>query len=52
MRVTALLDPEILDVELLTVSISPEEVGVALEGRDDVLVVDKGNDPFFLCPHA
>ena len=51
-RVAALLDPEILDVKLLAVAIGPEEIGVALAGRNDVLVVDKRDDPLLLRPHA
>ena len=52
MRVATLLDPEIFDVDLLAVSVRPEEIGVAFEGRYDVLVADKGNDPFLLGPHT
>jgi hypothetical protein len=50
-RVAALLDPEVLDAELLAVTVGPEEVGVALVHRHDVLVVDEGHHPFLLAPH-
>jgi hypothetical protein len=52
MRVTALLDPQIFDVDLLTVTIGPEKIGVTLASRDDVFVGDKWNDPFFLRPNS
>ena len=51
MRVAALLDPEILDAELLAVAVGPEEVRVALVHRHDVLVVDEGQHPLLLAPH-
>ena len=51
-RVAALLDPQVLDVELLAVAIRPEEVRAALVGRHDVLVVDEGHHPFLLAPDA
>jgi hypothetical protein len=50
--VPALLYPEIFDTDLFAVAIGPEEVGVAFERRDDVLVVDEGNDPLLLGPHS
>ena len=49
-RVAALLDPQVLDVQLLAVAVGPEEVRVALVHRHDVLVVDEGDDPFLLAP--
>ncbi len=51
MRVAALLDPKVLDVDLLAITVGPEKVGVAFAGRDDVLVIDERNDPFLLCPN-
>src|SRR5262249_21256061 len=48
----ALLDPQVLDVELLAVPLGPVEVRVALEHRHDVLVVDERNDPLLLAPDA
>src|SRR5581483_5728022 len=50
-RVAALLDPQVLDVELLAVAVGPQEVGVALVHRHDVLVVDEGHHPLLLAPH-
>src|SRR5262249_32295988 len=50
--VAALLDPEILDPEHLAVAVGPQEVRPALVGRDDALVVDEGDDPLLLAPHA
>ena len=50
MRVAALLDPQVLDVELLAVAVGPEEVGVALVHRHDVLVVDERHHPLLLAP--
>ena len=51
-RVAALLNPEIFEVKLLAVTIGPEEIGIALEGRDNILVVDERNHPFLLRPYA
>jgi len=50
-RVAALLDPEILQVELFAVTVCPEQIGVAFTHRDDVGIVDKGNDPLLLGPN-
>ena len=52
MRITALLDPQILEVKLLAIAIGPKEIGIPFESRNDVLVVDKGNDPLLLRPDA
>ncbi len=52
MGVAAELDPQILEADLAPVALGPEEVGVALVHRDDVLVVDLGTDPLLLAPDA
>src|SRR5258708_4310239 len=52
MRVAALLDPKIFEMKLLAVPAGPEQVGVALAGRDDVFVIDERNHPLLLCPDA
>lgn len=49
----AVLDPQIVHAQkLFAETLSPEEVGVPLERADDVVVVDLGEDPFLLAPHA
>jgi hypothetical protein len=45
-----LLHPQVLDVDLAAVALGPEEIAVAFERRDDVLVVDERDDPFLLAP--
>src|SRR5215207_6411080 len=39
-------------MKLLAVTAGPEQIGVALAGRDDVFVVDERNHPLLLCPNA
>ena len=51
-RVAAHLDPQLVDAQLLAVALRPEQVGAALEHRDDVLVADARVDPFALAPDA
>ena len=51
--VAALLHPEIFHTQdFSAVPIRPEEVRVALEHGDDILVIDAGQDPFLLAPHT
>ena len=50
--VAALLDPEVLDPEHLAVAVRPQEVRASLVGRDDALVVEEGDHPLLLPPHA
>ena len=51
--VAALLHPQVVHAKhLAAVAVGPEEVGVALEHGDDVLVGNPGEDPFLLAPHA
>ena len=53
MAVAALLHPQVIHAEhLAAVAVSPEEVGVALEHGDDVVVRNSGEDPLLLAPHA
>lgn len=50
---SAVFDPQIVHSdEFLTESLGPEEIGVPLEGADDVVVVDLGQNPFLLGPDA
>lgn len=49
----AVLDPELAHAqELFAETLGPEEVGVALEGADDVVAVDLREDPLLLGPDA
>ena len=51
--VAALLHPQVVHAEhLAAVAVGPEEVGVALEHGDDVVVRNSGEDPLLLAPHA
>ena len=52
MRVAAQLHPQIVEADLLAEPFRPEEVGIAFVERDDVGVVDVGEDPFLLSPDA
>ncbi|KAK4423634.1 hypothetical protein Salat_1946300 [Sesamum alatum] len=46
-------DPQIIHPEdFLAESLGPEEIGVTFEHADDVIIVDFGQDPFFLGPDA
>ena len=50
---SAVFDPQIVHAEeLFAETLGPEEVGVTLEGGDDIVVVDLGEDPFFFAPDA
>src|SRR5262245_54493386 len=52
MRVAALLDPELVEAQLAAVALGPEQIGVALVHRHDVLVVDVRQHPLLLAPDA
>jgi len=50
---SAVFDPQVVHAEkLFAETLGPEEVGVSLEGGDDVVVVDLGEDPLLLAPDA
>src|SRR5262245_64490083 len=51
MRIAALLDPEILQMELLAVAVGPEQVGIALARGDDIFIINEWDDPFLLGPN-
>src|SRR5207302_11494479 len=50
--VPTLLDPEVDQSELSSVTLRPEEVRSAFVERHDVRVVDVGRDPLLLPPNA
>src|ERR1044072_8745503 len=52
MRISALLDPEIFQMELLAVAVRPEQIGIAFARGNHVLVVDERHHPFFLGPYS
>ena len=50
---SAVFDPQLVHAEkLFAETLGPEEVGVSLEGGDDVIVVDLGEHPLLLAPDA
>jgi len=50
---STVFDPQLVHAQkLFAETLSPEEVGVSLEGGDDVVVVDLGEDPLLLAPDA
>ena len=52
MGVATEFHPEVIDADDFAEAFGPEEVGAAFVKGDDVLVVDLGEDPFFLAPDA